>query len=159
MASANRIRLMGMIRTQSERLADLYEADETAWLEGMAELVRLGRYADLDYAHLQEFLEDMARRDRREVESRLAVLLTHVLKWTYQPGHRSNTWRATIIEQRHELRRHAERGTLRNHAEAFLADGYAEAVERAAAETGLPVDSFPAACPYTFDQLLTLDLE
>jgi hypothetical protein len=143
-----------MIRQAAAVLPDLYESDETAWLEAMVELIDRGRHDDLDYPHLREYLADMARRDRREVESRLATLLTHVLKWTHQPDHRTGSWRAAIIEQRHELARHASRGVLRNHAEAVLADAYAEAVERAMVETGLPAETFPRECPYTLEQLL-----
>ncbi|MBA2591085.1 MAG: DUF29 family protein [Gammaproteobacteria bacterium] len=50
------------------------------------------------------------------------------------------------------------RGALRNHAEAVLADAYYKAIERTAAETGLPAEAFPAGCPYTLDQLLSADL-
>lgn len=139
-------------------LPALYERDETAWLEAMAELARDGRAEDLDLGHLAEYLFDMARRDRREVESRLAVLLSHLLKWTHQPDHRSRGWRATVIEQRQELNRFAGRGVLRNHAQEVLADVYTEAVERAAAETGALRDRFPAECPYTLDELLTVEL-
>lgn len=139
-------------------LPALYERDETAWLEAMAELARDGRAEDLDLGHLAEYLFDMARRDRREVESRLAVLLSHLLKWTYQPDHRSRGWRATVIEQRQELNRLAGRGVLRNHAQEVLADVYTEAVERAAAESGASRDRFPAECPYTLDELLTVEL-
>jgi len=105
-------------------LPALYERDETAWLEAMAELARDGRAEDLDLGHLADCLFDMARRDRREVESRLAVLLSHLLKWTYQPDHRSRGWRASVIEQRQELNRLAGRGVLRNHAQEVLADVY-----------------------------------
>src|SRR3954447_2998997 len=119
-----------------ETLPALYEGDETAWLEAMAELARNGRAQDLDLLHLAEYLSDMARRDRREVESRLVVLLAHLLKWDHQPDQRSRSWRATVIEQRQELNRLAARGVLRNHAEAVLAEIYPEAIERAAAETG-----------------------
>ncbi len=139
-------------------LPALYERDETAWLEAMAELARDGRAEDLDLGHLAEYLFDVARRDRREGESRLAVLLSHLLKWTDQPDHRSRGWRATVIEQRQELNRLAGRGVLRNHAREVLADAYTEAVERAAAETGASRDRFPAVCPYTLDELLTVEL-
>ena len=139
-------------------LPALYERDETAWLEAMAELARDGRAEDLDLGHLADYLFDMARRDRREVEGRLAVLLSHLLKWTDQPDHRSRGWRATVIEQRQELNRLASRGVLRNHAQEVLADVYTEAVERAAAETGVARDRFPAECPYTLDELLTVEL-
>src|SRR5205807_1412060 len=93
-------------------------------------------------------------RERREVESRLVVLLMHILKWEHQPDHRSRSWSGTIIEQRQELVRHAGRGVLRKHAESALAGAYEDAIERAAEETGLPPETFPAACPYTVDQLL-----
>lgn len=144
-----------MIQQATIVLADLYEADETAWLEASADLIRQGRLRDLDYANLQEYLTDMARRDRREVESRLIVLFTHVLKWTQQPDQRSRSWHGTMIEQRQELAGLVERGVLRNHAEAVLSATYAKAIERAAAETGLGVDRFAAECPYTLEQLLS----
>ena len=92
----------------------LYERDETAWLETMAELIRLGRLDELDYSNLAEYLADMARRDRREVESRLTVLISHALKWTHQPDHRSGSWRGTIVEQRQELEGLVSRGVLRS---------------------------------------------
>jgi hypothetical protein len=146
-----------MIQRAATTLSQLYEADETAWLEAMADLIQQGRWGDLDYPHLGEYLTDLARRDRREVESRLATLLAHVLKWVHQPDHRSRSWRGTIVEQRQELGRLAARGVLRNHAEAILSDVYAEAVERAVAETGLSAESFPTECPYTLEQLLSAE--
>lgn len=136
----------------------LYEQDEAAWVDAMAELARDGRAEALDLPHLAEYLSDMARRDRREVESRLVVLLAHLLKWEQQPEVRSRSWRATVIEQRQELNRLAGRGVLRNHASDVLAEVYSEAVERASAETGLEPDCFPAVCPHTLDQLLAIEL-
>ncbi len=147
-----------MTTAQALSLSVLYEQDETAWLEAMAELIRLRRLDEVDYPNLAEYLEDMARRDRREVESRLTVLITHALTWTGQPDRRSGSWRGTIIEQRQELEGLLGRGVLRNHGEAVLADVYHKAVERAAAETGLAAETFPAECPYTLEQLLSAGL-
>src|SRR3954466_1897070 len=141
-----------------DTLPSLYDRDETAWLEAMAGLARDGRAEDLDLPHLAEYLSDMARRDRREGESRLVVLLAHLLKWAHQPGHRSRSGRATVVEQRQELNRLVGRGVLRNHAEGVLAEVYAEAVERAATETGIAPDLFPVECPYTLDRLLAVEL-
>jgi hypothetical protein len=139
-------------------MSQLYESDETAWLEAMAELILQGRCDELDYPHLGEYLTDMARRDRREVKSRLTTLLMHVLKWAHQPDMRSNSWRGTITEQRQELSEQTEHGVLQNHAQAILGEAYRKAVERAADETGLSAGSFPAECPYTLDQLLSPDV-
>jgi hypothetical protein len=147
-----------MATAQATALNVLYEHDETAWLEAMAELIRLGRLEALDYPNLAEYQADRARRDGRDVESRLTTLLCHALKWAHQLDHRSGSWKGTIVEQRQELERLVRRGVLRNHAEAVLADVYRNAVERAAAETGLPAETFPEACPYTLEQLLSAGL-
>lgn len=138
-------------------MPELYVEDETAWLDAMAELIAAGAHDELDFANLQEYLTDMARRDRREVESRLVVLAAHVLKWVHQPQQRSRSWQSTILEQRQELRRLASRGVLRNHAEAALGEVYADAVARAALDTGLPAAMFPGECPYSVNELLAFE--
>lgn len=143
-----------MATAETSKLESLYEQDETAWLEAMAALAAAGRYAEMDFANLSEYLTDMARRDRREVFSRLVVLLAHLLKWEHQPDRRSGSWRGTIREQRRELRQLLESGTLRNHAEAVFADAYAEARKQAADESELPLSTFPAVNPWMLDAAL-----
>src|SRR5436305_12165831 len=143
-----------MATAEALDLSVLYEQDETAWLEAMSALAAGRRYAEMDFEHLSEYLAEMAKRDRREVFSRLVVLLSHLLKWEHQPGHRSGSWRGTIREQRRELRQLLESGTLRNHAEAVLADAYAEARRQAADETELSLDVFPAEDARGLDELL-----
>ena len=147
-----------MVQRTSSALAALYEADETAWLEATADLVRRGLYDQLDTKNLSEYLSDMAKRDRREVESRLIVLLAHMLKWVHQPERRSGSWQATIIEQCQELEGLLGRGVLYNHAESVLAMSYLKAVKRAVAETGKTDTAFPINCPYSLDQMLTASL-
>ncbi|HET6576565.1 MAG TPA: DUF29 domain-containing protein [Fimbriiglobus sp.] len=144
---------MATLRTQP--LSTLYEQDETAWLEAMAELAAQGRLSEMDHQHLSEYLADMAKRDRREVFSRLVVLLAHLLKWDHQPDRRSGSWRGTIREQRRELRQLLESATLQSHAEAVFADAYAEARRQAADETELSVEIFPEECGWTLDTALS----
>jgi len=136
------------------KLARLYESDETGWLERMSNLVNERRSGELDYEHLSEFLLDMAKRDRREVFSRLTTLLTHLLKWEYQPRKRSRSWETTIRIQRDDLQDLLESRTLRNHALEELPKAYARAVRYAAGETGLAKERFPQQCPYALDDLL-----
>ncbi len=143
-----------MATAEALDLSRSYERDETAWLEAMAALAASGRYAEMDYRHLSEYLTDMARRDKREVFSRLVVLLSQLLKWEHQRERRSGTWRGTIREQRRELRQLLESGTLRNHAAAVLADAYAEARRQAADETELSLDRFPVENVWTLEELL-----
>ncbi len=132
----------------------LYEQDETAWLEQTADLVAQRRFDEIDRQHLWEYLSDMARRDKREVFSRLVSLLAHLLKWEYQPEQRSNSWRGTILEQRRELRQLLESGTLRRHAGEVLPRAYQEAVEQAAAETGLAEGTFPPEQSLSLEETL-----
>jgi len=143
-----------MTMVQVPNLSLLYERDETAWLEAMAALAASGQYTEMDFQHLSEYLADMAKRDRREVFSRLVVLLTHLLKGEHQPERRSGSWRGTMREQRRELRQLLESGVLRRHAEAVVADTYAEARRQAADETELPLGVFPVENPWSLDELL-----
>lgn len=135
-------------------LDQMYEADETAWLEIMAELVEQGRFDEMDTLHLSEYLTDMAIRDRREVRSRLLVLLVHLLKWDHQPEKRAGSWQATILHQRVELRELLESRTLLNHANEILFDAYSDAIDVAVAETGLARTAFPALCQYSVAALI-----
>src|SRR5436189_1031601 len=154
MGQPRRIRGRTMKTTAILPLSILFERDETAWLDVMSELAAEGRYTEMDYSNLSEYLSDMSKRDRREVFSRLVVLLTHLLKWEHQPDHRSGSWRGTILEQRRELRKLLESGTLHNHAVAVLTEAYGDARKQAAAETGLPRDTFPDACAWDLESLL-----
>lgn len=132
----------------------LYEADETAWLEHTAALVAARRFTEVDADSLSEFLTDMAKRDKREVKNRLAVLLQHLLKWEFQPDRRTTSWELTIDHQRNELADMLDAGSLRRHAEQELPAAYSRAVRAAAKETGLAADAFPADCPYTVAALM-----
>ena len=147
-----------MIEHATVPLATLYEQDETAWLEQTANLIAAGRVDEIDLPHLREYLGDMARRDRREVLSRLRALLTHLLKWEHQPENRGRSWQGTIRTERRDLSDLLESGTLRRHAEDVLAEAYRDAVEQAVIETGLPETAFPAQCSMSLEEILTREL-
>ena len=143
-----------MVQRTPVATAPLYEVDETAWLEETADLIRQGRLDAVELDTLAEYLTDMAKRDRREVFSRLVVLLAHLLKWEYQGDRRSGSWQATILEQQRELRQLLESGILRNHAMAVFAEAFADARKQAAAETGMARGAFPEECPWDLDAAL-----
>ena len=140
---------------EASTLTDLYERDEVAWYGAMIELIDLGRTEALDLVNLKELLESMANRERKEVKSRLRILLAHWLKWHYQPEKRTGSWKVTIDTQRSELQ--DDLGTSRvlyNHAIGIFGDVYWKALNDAANETGLPPETFPETCPVTLDELL-----
>ena len=121
-------------------------------------LLREGRFDDLDLANLIEEIEGMARKDKKAVKNNLIVLLTHLLKYQFQPAQRSSSWRGSILEHRRRLRDDFEESpSLRPHAIEVFVGAYADAREQASTETGLPLRSFPKSSPYTLEQ--TLDPE
>jgi hypothetical protein len=137
---------------------DLYEQDFFEWTVRNAALLRAGRFQEADLTRIAEEIEDMGKSERCELESRLRVLLSHLLKWKAQPASRSRSWQATIRVQRHEVMRLLEQMPgLRAHLAAQLEHVYPVAVDGAIAETDLPDEAFPPACPFSLDQILEAD--
>ncbi len=137
----------------------LYDSDFFAWTQDQAG--RLRRLAaersnvDLDLENLAEEIESMGRSEQQQLESRLTVLLLHLLKWRFQPSLRGNSWRLTIKEQRNRIERHLRKNpSLKAQLGETLADAYSDALIGAERETGLPEDTFPPACPWAFEQMM-----
>nr|WP_245817371.1 DUF29 domain-containing protein [Hydrococcus rivularis] len=86
-------------QTTDETAKSLYDRDFLMWLETTAQLLRQKKFEQLDLDNLIEEIESMARSEKRELYNRLTLLLTHLLKWKYQPDKRSNSWISTIREQ------------------------------------------------------------
>src|SRR5271156_1447055 len=84
----------------------LYERDFYAWANEQASLLRAGRLAEADLENIAEEIESMARSEKRELTNRLKLLLTHLLKWRYQPTLRCKGWSYTIEGQRGDLADH-----------------------------------------------------
>jgi hypothetical protein len=133
---------------------DLYEQDFFEWTLRNAELLRAGQFQEADIAHIAEELEDMGKREHRELHSRLVVLLVHLLKWRLEPGIRSRSWRATINTQRRDIAELLEwMPSLRPALVRGLSKAYRKAVEDAIDEMGLLQPDFPAQCPYSLEQI------
>jgi len=135
--------------------ASLYETDFYGWIQQQADTLRTGNLAALDVGNLIEEIEDMGKRQKQELRSRLTVLLMHLLKWQYQPGFRGSSWQATVKEQRISIADHlAENPSLKALLAQTHEKAYRHAVLAAVKETGLDETAFPAACPWTFGQAM-----
>jgi Domain of unknown function DUF29 len=140
------------------RNSALYEQDFYAWTQEQAKLLRSHKFSQVDIDNVAEELESMGRSDRREIDSRLEVLLLHLLKWQVQVMLHSPGWRGTIREQRrriHKLLR--ESPSLHPAVAPLIPEAYEEARQRAAAETGLAAAMFPPECPFTQEEVLAAD--
>lgn len=130
--------------------ATLYDSDYLRWLAETAGLLRSGRFDQIDILNLAEELDDMGRSEKRAVESNLEVLLRHLLKYQYQSDRRSNSWRFTILEHRDRIAKaFRDSPSLRPYFASIHADCYATARQKTAVETGLPLETFPQAAPFT----------
>ncbi len=132
-----------------------YDGDFVEWTRHTAALLRRACFDEVDVRHLAEEVEDMGKRDRRSVESRLEVLLALLLKWQYQPEQRSGSWRATIRTQRSrlELTLH-DSPSLRAEVPAMISRRYPRSVALAADQTGIAAAPVPRRCPYAAAKVL-----
>lgn len=132
-----------------------YENDVLAWSREQAELLRAGRWSDLDIDHIADEIEDVGKSEQRELANRMALLLAHLLKWRFQPDRQSASWRRMIGEQRRAIARRL-RKTPSLKASLEDADGldgaWGDAVVKAIAETGR--DDFPEHCLWSVSAIL-----
>ena len=134
-----------------------YDTDFFQWTQQQAAALAAGDAATLDWANLAEEIESLGKRDWRALESRLDVLLMHLLKWVHQPERRQTgrSWASTIREQRFRIGRLLrDSPSLRPQLPELLAASYAHARLLAQDETGLPLDTFPETCPWTVERAL-----
>jgi type II secretory pathway component PulM len=142
-------------KTLKPAAASLYDEDFAIWTTETARLLRAGRFDEVDIEHVADEIEDMGKRDKRELHSRLTVLILHLLKWKWQPEKQTRGWQATLLTQRAELDRVLEDSpSLRRATAAAVAKVYPAVLKSAALETGLPVTAFPGECPFSPDQIL-----
>jgi hypothetical protein len=136
-------------------MSDLYDRDFYAWANEQGALLRAGQLSSADIEHIAEEIESMGRSEKRELVNRLTVLLTHLLKWEHQPQRRGRSRHLTIREQRRQVAAvMADNPSLRTRLGDILADAYAGALLAAQRQTGLAEDAFPAACPWTYDEVM-----
>jgi hypothetical protein len=135
------------------------EVDFNAWLLDQSRKLHRRRLIAVDCDDLAEELEAMARKDRLELRSHLQNLLSQLLKWAYEPSHRSKSWRATINESRDRIEDLLEESpSLKNELAAQFEQS--RAYRRAVRDATLDVEGkvgFPERCPWTLDLILDSD--
>ena len=137
-------------------MSTAYQKDVAAWASEQAALLRAGQLSTIDTEHIAQEIEDVGKSEQRELASRMAVLLAHLLKWQCQPERRSKSWTLTIAVQRKDVAYIlAESPSLRiKFDDAAWSDVvWGRAVVIAANETGL--DVFPDSCPWPMERVLS----
>ncbi len=135
--------------------SNLYEADFYAWTQEQAMLLHTQQWSQIDLPNIIEEIESLGKQQRQELRNRLSILIGHLLKWQYQPQHRSRSWLATLRIQRLDINDLLEDSpSLKSYLDEALRKGYLKGVELAVKETDLPNRSFPAECSYSLLEIL-----
>lgn len=135
----------------------IYERDFYAWTHEQTTRLRTRDFDRLDIDNLIEEIETMGRSERRQLTSRLEVLLIHLLKWQFQPALRGRSWQLTVVEQRRRIEKLLQANpSLRPQLPDLLAEAYNDATFGAMRESGLPQETFPAVSPYTLENVLNM---
>ena len=136
-------------------LKQLYEIDDSQWLEETVEILKNRQFNDLDLDNLIEELEDLGREKKNAVASLLEQVIRHLLLlqyWTEEKEYNSTHWQGEIYTFRVQLRRKLTTN-LRNYLEAELNNIYQDALGFVKIKTKNKVQ-FLSECPYTLEQLL-----
>jgi Domain of unknown function DUF29 len=140
-------------------MGDLYERDFYRWAIEQAAVMRNKRFEleglGIDWMNVAEELDTLGRSEKRELRSRLGVLLLHLLKWLHQPMHQGASWRRTIEIQREAVGELlSESSSLKHLLDQIMQTAYRDARRDAAVETGLSDSVFSTDCPWTAMQIL-----
>jgi hypothetical protein len=136
-------------------MSGLYDTDVYTWAMKQADALRRRSANEVDWDNVAEEIESVGNSEARELENRYAVLLTHLLKWLFQPDHRSASWEITLRTQRQQIARRLERTPgLKSQRDRLFADAYLDGRANAALETGLALETFPDTNPFTLTQAM-----
>ncbi len=134
--------------------ATIYETDFYLWTQQQADLLRQGELSELDTAHLIEEIEDMGASHRHAIESYLANILLHLLKWKYQPERRGASWEGSIENSRHRIGRLLKSNpSLKLKLLDMAIEEYPFSRKSASRETSLPITMFPDQCEFSIEQI------
>ncbi|HAT1683239.1 TPA: DUF29 domain-containing protein [Klebsiella oxytoca] len=137
-----------------------YDTDVVVWANEQAALLRAGKFSQLDIENIAGEIEDVGRSEKRELASRMAVLLAHLLKWQLQPTHRGTSRELTIRGQRGLIERRLKKTPSLKVAMTdpeWLEDTWFDALAIASKETGIGLDKLPGSCIWTAEQILSKD--
>ena len=137
---------------------DLYEQDFYAWSKTQADLLRAGRFNELDLERLIEEVDDLGESLKRSVRSRLRTIIEHLLKLEHSPARDPRGgWYDTLLGQRSDLLDELT-PSIRREVEPALPALYGKARQNAATSLrkhgeDVAADALPQTCPYTLDQI------
>ena len=138
----------------------LYKGDFYGWTQDQADALRRRSVHEIDWDNLLEEIEGLGASQRRELRSRLTLVIQHLLKWRFQPSYRSRSWLATIVEQRAQVNELLlENPSLRPHLDEIMPKAFRAGVTSAVEDTGFDPAVFEVARPMSFEEAMSGPVE
>ena len=141
-----------------------YDADLVLWSREQADLLRRMAAGErvndqVDWRNVAEEIESLGKSDRRELDSRIEIILQHLIKLQVSPALQPRAgWKRTIVGQRSRIGRLLKDSpSLRPIVPAAISDALASAREIARLELeefGEPWLTEPAELTFSDDQVL-----
>jgi Domain of unknown function DUF29 len=135
-----------------------YEDDGYGWAMAQADLLRKGRFAEIDLENIVEEIECVGKRERSEYQSHLIRVIAHMIKWEVQPDRRGMSWWLSIMNGRDEAERFLEKNpSLKAHLSEIHREATRYARRQAQRETGITEDAINAV-EISYDEAITRDI-
>ncbi|OIP73326.1 MAG: hypothetical protein AUK43_00240 [Oscillatoriales cyanobacterium CG2_30_40_61] len=136
----------------------LYEQDYYLWLLQTSKLLQEGKLNQVDINSLIEEIDSMGRSEKKEIKSRLIILIEHLLKlnyWQAEKEYNARGWRNTVVEQRLQIDLSLEDSPslIKVLDESFL-DCYNKARISTLQKYQLSGDLFPIQPPFSLEDIL-----
>jgi len=139
--------------------SDLYERDYYAWLQDQVRALRERRIEDVDWENVAEEIEGLSNSERRAIESQLARLAEHLLKFQYSRGmsrdYNARGWRVSVKGARFAIQRLLKQSpSLRLTLAEMLPDAYYAGRLGALRDPELSENELPVSSPWTVEQVM-----
>jgi len=145
----------------TETTKKLYEQDFYLWIQTTVKLLSEGKLKELDIENLIEEIDSMGRREKKELKTRLIVLIEHLLKlqyWTEEKDYNARFWRNTVVEQRRQIAYSlADSPSLKSILNDVFLECYQDARNDTLRKYELPSELFPEDSPFSLLDVLNAD--
>jgi hypothetical protein len=135
-----------------------YSEDYAAWLRFQLELMKAGRWAELDHGNLIDEVQSLERWSFDEFVAAVKTVVRHMLTWDMREDERSRDWASLIdLERQQVLAELADSLSYNDRRDEALSEAYQLARFEMSQEDKVPFRLFPDACPYSWEDTLARD--
>ncbi len=139
----------------------LYDQDFYLWIQTTIQHLQERNLEQLDIENLIEEIDSMGRSEKKELKTRLVVLIEHLLKlqyWIEEKDDNARGWRNTVVEQRRQITYTlADSPSLKAILNDVFLPCYQDAKKDTINKYQLPSNLFPEEPPFSLAQVLNAD--